>query len=1085
MRKGIAALTCATKQHPLTLCMCSVILLLAGLPASGNPGRGVYANGQVHKVSIDISGHIQIETGFPVNGIFTLAKDESGNTIPAVVSAYQVCRTLNKAPGEGLAVFNNQIFYAYTADTACGQTGRAMSAFVAAFDLRTRQWVSNRAVGTVHVDNYAQGSTSGAAITVFDNRLYLFTDSGVYTSGDGSAWTGPYRALEGSDYQPLDAVSIYPPDAAFGGGKILIVYGVNGTGGTANTYDNLWAAIWSGKLPTPYPAPVDDYYAFPLMLFPGPLPIQGRVSLLPGTATALGWGNKAPSVQLFANIKTSSAAGSIRHLEYTYDRWPGSWRVDPVLYPDRVKYPGTASGSVADFWVYPTSVVDCVFLPEHQALRQIINIQWKDGSTSRSFTWGSDALVPQNRDTAMSCGAFGGTETDTGAADPDDPDALAIRQHYWTLLGVVLGSPPFWPNGLTEQSPLDFKAIADLSNLTYGKSENEAVEHSSETSHQLMLAAGGSVRTGFPMVYSDKFSVDMEFKHTWEASNKTTSTTEIKTYKTMGTADESLGELGKWGWALFSVPVMVVQNWEAYGWDYDADDGTGTRLNQTLHTVEAKPNSNYLKQISFELANPGGIMAGMAPFAESTNLDYWYRGLPYNWQALDPRWSTKLAAAPLTYSAGSGSDHSIATKAEKIESKGSTQEINITAGYEMSVGTKLNGFSLYAKAGYDGVWKTDVTNTTGFGTEVAASLHMKSCEVPMPGCVDELTVQPYWLEASAPAAPWIPTAFKNQLPWCIAWRVTDIRYAPSAPLLAGARAATGLAPLNASGRIVNGTGGGEQGGGPDSHYSIRGGRLAWVDASGVETRIPMTADEFVPSMGVSLEVNGLSWSSLTAKGAWHRSGNVWTFQPDGSVRQNRVMLKLDFGGATYDLQVQKADLNGRVLAGSTNTQLVLAINDEYTFYTTLHHHIDIAWQWSQRPADTAALHVTSFEGRYNSATESGKMSLAGTLPANLPAFGDMGIEINGRPYVAELITMDGFQQAFQSGGVFKYAKEGLILSLDFGNKTWSATFNNQAFHALIAPHLGTVRTRILVGGSPWLNTEQAVVNYSANLTLRK
>ena len=242
------------------------------------------------------------------------------------------------------------------------------------------------------------------------------------------------------------------------------------------------------------------------------------------------------------------------------------------------------------------------------------------------------------------------------------------------------------------------------------------------------------------------------------------------------------------------------------------------------------------------------------------------------------------------------------------------------------------------------------------------------------------------------------------------------------------------------------------------------------------------ADDFLPSKGVTIEVAGGSWSS-SANG-WKRNGDTWTFQTNPGARP-RVTLSLDFGSATYDLTIQKADLNGRILAGVANARLVLGVNQLYKFYTVLKHEIDISWQWTKPPADDATTHVTSFQGRYDSTKQSGNMSIAGTLPAELPAFGDMEINVNDHPYVARLITMDGFQQAFETGGVFKYAKEGLILVIDFGKKTWSATFNQKAFHSLFAPRWGTVRARIIVGGVPWLTEDNAIVDYSANLKLRR
>ena len=414
----------------------------------------------------------------------------------------------------------------------------------------------------------------------------------------------------------------------------------------------------------------------------------------------------------------------------------------------------------------------------------------------------------------------------------------------------------------------------------------------------------------------------------------------------------------------------------------------------------------------------------------------------------------------------------------------------------MGADVKFEGFSIGAEndisVGYDGKFSWNTETTTGVGTEIGAGQLTNNC--PDPSCYSSMRVRAFWLHpVTTDNVPWLPTAYASQLPWCLTWKLTSACHpgetepcgetsssAFTPPrATGGGSSGTALPPTNAFGRIVNGSGGGESAD-PYSHYSIKGGHMAWVTDWAAEQRIPMTADDFVPSKGVSFEVNRMLWSS-SGNGSWQRNGSIWSFQTDPSARP-RVTLDLDFGSATYDLEIQKATFNG-VVAGVTNTRLVLTVNQRYSFYATLNHDIDISWRWSKPPADNLTMHVTSSQGRYNSANQSGHMSIAGTLPAVLPSFGDMEIDVNGYPYVARLITLDGFQQAFETGGVVKYAREGLVLVIDFGKKTWSATFNQKAFQRLLTPRWGTVRARIMVGGVAWMAQDNAVIDYSANLTL--
>ena len=59
------------------------------------------------------------------------------------------------------------------------------------------------------------------------------------------------------------------------------------------------------------------------------------------------------------------------------------------------------------------------------------------------------------------------------------------------------------------------------------------------------------------------------------------------------------------------------------------------------------------------------------------------------------------------------------------------------------------------------------------------------------------------------------------------------------------------------------------------------------------------------------------------------------------------------------------------------------------------------------------------------------------------------------------------------------------LSFDFGRKSWSATFNGKAFNELLVPQIGMLRTKLSVGGLPWYQADDAVLDYSANLTLKR
>lgn len=1236
--------------------LCTVILMLAGSPAWGKVGRSVYANGHTYKVYLSSDNYITVSKGFPASGYFHTTDADT------IKSPYKVCRTYNKVPGESLAVFNNKIFYAYTADspainsyghpsdTSCSAPGKGkMSVWVAAFDLNElieERWVSNRAVGEVAI-NYQASSVSGAAITVFDNQIYLFADTGIWTATEtstgGIAWAGPYPAFMDSQWEPLDAVTIYPPNTAlYNGPRILIVYGLQ-LEATSTLYhiNAIWGATWNGKWGTdkryfevgsPFPSGTRQY-------------IGGTVSLTPGTASFSGWGAKEAAVQLFLKNKVGST-DKVQHIEFTYGTSLGQWRVDPTAY----------GSGVSDLNVFLNSQQECTwFLPAYWDLRQQLYINWTESGDKHVIVEPSDALAPQNRDIPiLNCGDPGGAETNAAEADPNDPSVLATRQHYWTLVGVILGSPPFAQNGYTL-----FSDLQNFSNVNYGLDSSNAVDETHSMSNAFFASSGTEVHAGLNESTGVKVSLDMSYKHAWESSHGSSVSKQLKVTRLQGTQASACTELGRWGWALFMAPRFIYQDWKAYAYDYSPLFGTGSPLNVDMHTINVKdvpdnPDASFAGVVArFELANPGGpnddypgLMrrtdstgAPLPPFSSSLNTRYWSNP-GYTWSS-DARWETKLGEGSLPllqFTGGLGSEASYTSSTQSFDSSGETTDVSLRLGVKFGVGTKFNGMSETITVGYDGSFKTNTKTTTGFGEQVQFLLKMKSCNYPgNPNCVSRLDVQPYWLMGGA-GAPWIPDAFKNQKPWAITWKVTQMQpytmnitgpsgcppppptpgwltatavsstqinlawenvagetaysvehstdggtawqplvttgvdattfndtgltssttysyrvmsvnsYGFSAPSAtatattlgstagstmsamgtavtaapnstsadlaagtgatlgdtitpttsgtlnvnglasdntgtAGGRFGTSPPPANASGRAVSGMGGG-MGGEPYSHYAIEGGRLAWL-VDGAEERIPMTSVDFDPSKGVSVQIQELSWSLTSANGTWTRSGDVWTFEPMKNTERNRVSMTLDFSSATYNLHIQKADLTGRVPAGTAIVRLLVTVNDLYAFYTDVRHDIDIAWRWGLPAPDANTLHVTSIEGRYNSANQTGKASIAGTLPANLPAFGDVEVNVNDHSYLAQLVGREDFQQAVQSGGIFKYAKEGLILFFDFGNKTWSATFNGKAFHELLVPQVGLLRTRLSVGGVPWYQADDAVLDYSANLTLSR
>lgn len=1189
------------KTQRVGLRLCAAVLLLAVLPAWGSPGRMVLVNGKLHRMlrnSEYSDNRIKYSRGQPTDD-WKWAGDSI--TLPSLTTPWPCdanipvygtnSNALEVFAAEGIAVFENKIWVAYTADADCSNPSAGLTAYVSAFDLTPTadapdgHWTlfpnekgpdsppvqyNKVAKGSAHTDTAAKGWGSGAAITVFGNQLYVFTDNGVYTSGNGTLWTYHNRpfsinALHEAQHEPLDAVTLNTPD----GQRILIVYGY--ISGQKYYYDHLDAVDWNGQFNSPTSTSQARIYNCTngCAYDPNDSGLYdlgqgasgrwvGRVSLSVGTKAQgnagddndLAAGELKPTVQLFGQTSesfTSSHHNPARHAEYVYttvaNGW-GTWKWDGT----RVKYFDHVNPSLM---VYPWSAFQCDSTHfdssyPRQGMRQYIALLggfnwWK---TETPFAFASDFLVPQHlRNTACTYkdpndGKTTNTPPPAGVENNTD-----TKSNYWTLVGVVLGTPPFSRNGTTDPT-----VIKDLSTVRLAQDWTKSVETTTEMENTLSVSVGHKITAGlFDMLNVSK-SFDASYKHTWEKESGSKSTVKISIDHTYGSGTvASEAALGTIGWLVISAPHVYVQNWTVYGYDYQVNSSAaGTALSFVpgvdcsqpssacldLQTVSTKGSPDY-KDMYFDLRDPsasGHLFDGMGSFGyqdiyrEPENEDYWLSPTNrltsevLNWQ-YDERWETRAGDGGTTYypcpvgydgcnsitkllaSSGSHDASTYTLEKENMTGSGHTNEVHLERGASIGGELKLDGFSMGAEnnisVGYEGKFSWNTKTTTGTGTVVEAGQLVPACALTETDCHRYINVRPYWLHAVASHAangdiPWIPSRFWNQTPWCLTWQITDtcmvgdknceLDVAMTGDAGLKGFSGTALPPANAFGRIVNGSGGSD-GGARYSHYVVHGGRMSWVNAGGGEHRIPMSADEFVPSKGVTIEVAGGSWSSI-GNGSWNRHGDVWTFQTNPSAKPG-VTLSLDFGSATYDLNIQNADLNGRILAGVTKARLVLGVNQLYKFYTVLNHDIDIAWQWSKPPIDDKTMHVTSSSGRYGSATQSGKMTIAGTLPANVLDFGDIEIDVNNHPYIVRLMTMDGFQEAFDTGGVFRYSKHGLILVIDFGNKTWSATFNQKAFHHLLSPRWGKMRSRIQVGGVPWLREDNPIVDYSANLTLRQ
>ena len=385
-----------------------------------------------------------------------------------------------------------------------------------------------------------------------------------------------------------------------------------------------------------------------------------------------------------------------------------------------------------------------------------------------------------------------------------------------------------------------------------------------------------------------------------------------------------------------------------------------------------------------------------------------------------------------------------------ISSKGNSNSFGVQAGG----GVHFAGFSTEVTVGYDGEWTTDTENESTITQNVTCALNMQAPPSPCPsGDVCDLVVQPYWLQASSANAPWIPTGYNGDLPWCITWHAIGATAAGSAVGVAGP-------PSSASGTIRHG---GEK---QKDTYTLTGGRLAWLNADGSQTLVPMTADQFGASKDATVSLNGHVFSADGTKGKWTRSGDVWTYKTKAGAKGDHFTLGLNFASDTWSFDGSSKSLDQEVKSADTAVQVRLALQGQYGFTTWLKHNVHSSWSHKVKKGDqTQPYGVDEITGDYDSPTSAGHLELKGHIPKNIGSFGDLEIRIHGASVLLPLLSSQGFLDALQKGGKVKYQGAGLVFDINFGTGKWDVTIEESQFKADMAPKDGAMRVKLLLGGS--------------------
>jgi hypothetical protein len=842
--------------------------------------------------------------------------------------------------------------------------------------------------------------STGCAAAVSGDAIWVFTAHGVYTSSDGKnfATTGiHWWGGEGSHppVRVLDAVTFYPmgDDPA----RIMVAY-------TAEDY----------RLATIMFDPSSGAVVGPPQL-PDFTPSWGFLAsgaLLLGTSSA------------FRGFPGGALAPCVQFYGMTQDGHQGRWEYHLAnrtwSFTD-ITVPGTTH-LIA--WPY--------FTVEDSAkgtMQQAHILEY--GYQGHSFIH-SDWMIPQNYDSAPNGYGWTGLPTPTQNAISGSDTDKQLRS-LWTLVGIVLGPPPFALNGASDAS--------GISSVVYATESGTTITSTETVSKTVSVASSSQIKGGF-----GKFTLDLSYAHGWTSNNGASQTVDVQTQYTFGPQDETPPDQGVHGWALFYAPVLVTQWYKLYAYD------KATYLDQDIYATsvgDAKTHVAY-----FSLANPSdgsipGLMDGFSIFPNSTDLNGW--SVIQDWNAGGSDWDVLFGdqSQPSVDSLDEGTTTSVTyTQTDtSTQSNGNSNSFSVSAGASFNL---FGGFSTGVTVGYDADYSTSTEVDSTVSKGITCSLAMPIPDNP--GDVTGLDVQPYWLRAKNADAPWIPAGYDQNLPWCLTWNVTGYH------TLGGATAGLAAPPESASGTIRHGM---EK---QKNHYEVVSGRLRWQDSHGLEAPIPLTADQFDPSKGAAVDLGGHLFPADGSKGKWVRKGDAWKYRTRDGVKQDPFTLLLDFASQTWSFDGSSKSLDQEIKTAEGNLRVELDVEGSYRFSTWLKHDVDSAWSHSEKKADWQAYGVHEAEGAYNSAAGAGNLKLKGHIPKKVDSFGDLEIRVNGSPVRIPLLSLDGFLDDLDRARTVKYETDGLFFEIDFQTGQWKAMVEGAQFKSDMAPRKGVLRVQLLVGG---------------------
>ncbi len=1014
---GIGKWTTALKKLCLAICFCSIMPVVSGNAFAQEPAPEAYLC-QAQAKSLYFNGYAYTFLRPWNESKLQLAQRSYNN---GWVQHWQITVNTPSASGNlGACVFNGLLYCFFTTSD-----GKLQYITV---NPSSAAWVGPTTVAT--------GLTGqGAAAAVSGDKIYVLVPASFgFVTGDGknfTTWKPVFSQAPPS--QMMDAVTFYPQGNDPAG--ILFIYNDGASPRKLRS-----CVVFP---PNPQTVTSETVLPWPSATW---LPVVSG-NLLLGTSGTSSPGAKAPCVQFYGMADYGSDGNHQGRWELNL--FNGTW----TFYDITITFISCYLNAFPWYDIMDTKGT----MRQTHVLEIYSGLQPGD----QLFSLASDWMVPQNNDPTY---GWAGTPTATSNAS----DSSSELRNLWSLVGVVLGPPPFPMNGAAEACPNGSPADA-LSGVEYGKSQSTQITTMTTSASTISVASGSKIKGGL-----GEWSLDLSYAHAWTKSHGTTNSVSVSKDFLFGPCSESAGSQGQTGWAIFSAPTMITQWYKLYAYDYNMDTNQGTYLNQDIYTTAL--GNAVLQSAYFDLANPSngdytGLMAGMRAYPNSTSIAGWNSGIP-NWDNGGSDWSvtfgdTTNPQMPVL-NLGESDIATYTSSKTTLDTKGNTNS------FKVKVGDKLNlfGFSETVTVGYSGEWETVSETESEITEDVSCTMNVPRPPDGSPSdYIKSLTVQPYWLQAKTAKAPWIPNIFGGNLPWCITWAVTQFGTA------GGQQGGAAPSPVSALGVVSRGKM-------MKDKYAIVGARLEYANEAGEIVPVSMTADEFNPDNGTSVSLNGHVFSSTGSKGTWTRSGETWKYKTRLGVLHDPFTVELNFADKSWSFSAASWTLNQDILISGDTVLVMLDIMGQYLLSTRLDHKIVAEWTHREKRADRETVGVHFIKGDYNSETGAGALHIKGHIKKNEEEFGDMEIRINEASVMIPLLGKDGFLDALDHGKAVKYESEGLKFRIDFRTGTWAADIEGEQFNKNMAPKNGATNVQIYLGGSKISDQTLEVLGHSLKLSFK-